>query len=199
MGSSLNWSVNEDDHRTHPLTIGVHLQGAELVQVAQMPQPAEQLHLATTTASFMLRKLEMARLLFYCFLLSFDPYCIDTTGALAISMNGIWKQHLSLSLVCVIYIFLIWSQTVKNPVCQERRGHNNYKPHPCSFWPTRPREKNHSRYGVCFFQNLVYTYMYSCIHKYTSSTARGGGGSFEKRKTIGEIGCCESRMSKQKH
>ena len=24
-------------------------------------------------------------------------------------------------------------------------------------------------------------------------------GSFKKRKTIGEIGCCESRMSKQKH
>ena len=35
--------------------------------------------------------------------------------------------------------------------------------------------------------------------KYTSSTAQGGGGSFKKRKTIGEIGCCESRMSKQKH
>ena len=34
---------------------------------------------------------------------------------------------------------------------------------------------------------------------YTSSTARGGGGSFKKRKAIGEIGCCESRMSKQKH
>ena len=33
----------------------------------------------------------------------------------------------------------------------------------------------------------------------TSSTARGGGGSFKKRKIIGEIGCCESRMSKQKH
>ena len=35
--------------------------------------------------------------------------------------------------------------------------------------------------------------------RYTSSTAQGGGGSFKKRKTIGEIGCCESRMSKQKH
>ena len=34
---------------------------------------------------------------------------------------------------------------------------------------------------------------------HTSSTAQGGGGSFKKRKTIGEIGCCESRMSKQKH
>ena len=33
----------------------------------------------------------------------------------------------------------------------------------------------------------------------TSSTAQGGGGSFKKRKTIGEVGCCESRMSKQKH
>ena len=26
----------------------------------------------------------------------------------------------------------------------------------------------------------------------TSSTAQGGGGSFKKRKTIGEIGCCEA-------
>ena len=34
---------------------------------------------------------------------------------------------------------------------------------------------------------------------YTSSTARGGGGSFQNRKPIGEIGCCESRMSDQKH
>ena len=33
----------------------------------------------------------------------------------------------------------------------------------------------------------------------TSSTARGGGGSFKNRKTIGEIGCCESWMSEQKH
>ena len=33
----------------------------------------------------------------------------------------------------------------------------------------------------------------------TSSTAQGGGGSFEPTKTIGEIGCCESRMSEQKH
>ena len=37
------------------------------------------------------------------------------------------------------------------------------------------------------------------IYKHTSSTAQGGGGSFKKRKTIGEIGCCESRVSKQKH
>ena len=37
------------------------------------------------------------------------------------------------------------------------------------------------------------------IYIYTSSTAQGGGGSFKKRKTIGEIGCWESRMSKQKH
>ena len=42
--------------------------------------------------------------------------------------------------------------------------------------------------------------LYVIYHvEYTSSTAQGGGGSFKKRKTIGEIGCCESRMSKQKH
>ena len=37
------------------------------------------------------------------------------------------------------------------------------------------------------------------LYLYTSSTARGGGGSFKKRESIGEIGCCESRMSEQKH
>ena len=30
-------------------------------------------------------------------------------------------------------------------------------------------------------------------------TAQGGGGSFKNRKTIEEIGCCESWMSEQKH
>ena len=34
---------------------------------------------------------------------------------------------------------------------------------------------------------------------YTSRAARGGGGSFKNRNRIGEIGCCESRMTKQKH
>ena len=33
----------------------------------------------------------------------------------------------------------------------------------------------------------------------TSRAARGGGGSFKIRKRIGEIGCCESRMTEQKH
>ena len=33
----------------------------------------------------------------------------------------------------------------------------------------------------------------------TSSTARGGGGSFKNRKPIGEIGSCEWRMTEQKH
>ena len=33
----------------------------------------------------------------------------------------------------------------------------------------------------------------------TSSTAQGGGGSFKNRKRIGEIDCCEGRMSEQKH
>ena len=33
----------------------------------------------------------------------------------------------------------------------------------------------------------------------TSITAQGGGGSFKKTKPIEEIGCCESRMGRQKH
>ena len=34
---------------------------------------------------------------------------------------------------------------------------------------------------------------------YTSSTAQGGGGSFRRRKPIGEVGCCESRMAERIH
>ena len=33
----------------------------------------------------------------------------------------------------------------------------------------------------------------------TSSTAQGGGGSFKNRKPIGEVGCCESGMTKRIH
>ena len=32
-----------------------------------------------------------------------------------------------------------------------------------------------------------------------SSTAQGGGGSFENRKPIGEIGCCDSGMAERIH
>jgi len=39
----------------------------------------------------------------------------------------------------------------------------------------------------------------SAICMYTSSTAQGGGGSFENMKPIGEVGCCESRMTEQIH
>ena len=34
---------------------------------------------------------------------------------------------------------------------------------------------------------------------FSNSTARGGGGSFKNRKRIGEICCCESRMTRQEH
>ena len=37
------------------------------------------------------------------------------------------------------------------------------------------------------------------IYIYISSTAQGGGGSFKKRKPIGEIGCCESGMAERSH
>ena len=33
----------------------------------------------------------------------------------------------------------------------------------------------------------------------TSSTAQCGGGSFQNRKPIGEVGCCESRMAGRIH
>ncbi len=37
------------------------------------------------------------------------------------------------------------------------------------------------------------------VGTHTSSTAQGGGGSFKNRKSIGEIGRCESPMAEQKH
>ena len=37
------------------------------------------------------------------------------------------------------------------------------------------------------------------IFTFTSSTARGGGGSCKNRKPIGEIVSCESPMAEQKH
>ena len=32
-----------------------------------------------------------------------------------------------------------------------------------------------------------------------SSTAQGGGGSLEKMKLIGEVGCCEAGLAEQLH
>lgn len=32
----------------------------------------------------------------------------------------------------------------------------------------------------------------------SSGTGQGGGGSFKSTKPLGETGCCESRMAKQK-
>jgi len=55
------------------------------------------------------------------------------------------------------------------------------------------RQKLHSPWGDLSRMN--------CYKKpvKTSSTAQGGGGSFKNRKSIGEIACCESWMSEQKH
>ena len=45
-------------------------------------------------------------------------------------------------------------------------------------------------YKLCHFLSLLFI---------TSSIARGGGGSFENRKPIGDVGCCESRMAERTH
>ena len=48
------------------------------------------------------------------------------------------------------------------------------------------------------YNTISSTYIISSKIRYsTSSTAQGGGGGFKKRKTIGEIDCCESGMSEQ--
>ena len=55
---------------------------------------------------------------------------------------------------------------------------------------------------LCHVQNSGATPTYSDDNdnnNNTSRAARGGGGSFKNRKRIGEIGCCESRMTKRTH
>ena len=47
----------------------------------------------------------------------------------------------------------------------------------------------------CYWTAMVARLQY--VH--TSSTAKGGGGSFKNRKPIGEVGCCESRMTERSH
>ena len=50
-----------------------------------------------------------------------------------------------------------------------------------------------------FYLDLVPDLSIYLSFDFSNSTAQGGGGSFKNRKPIGEIGCCESRMTKQKH
>jgi len=47
--------------------------------------------------------------------------------------------------------------------------------------------------GLCYA--LIHVTFLSPFVSYPSSTAQGGGGSSKNRKTIGEVGCCESRMA----
>ena len=46
---------------------------------------------------------------------------------------------------------------------------------------------------------FIHFFTYISIYYTTSSTAQGGGGSFKNPKPIGEIGCCESRISERIH
>ena len=46
---------------------------------------------------------------------------------------------------------------------------------------------------------IICKHILHVLFLHTSRAARGGGGSFKNRKRIGEIGCCESRMTKRKH
>ena len=68
--------------------------------------------------------------------------------------------------------------------------------------PSKPQQKD--TFFQCVFVKTCMsyassTYIYIYIYRNTSSTAQGGGGSFKNRKRIGEIDCCEWRMSEQKH
>ena len=64
-----------------------------------------------------------------------------------------------------------------------------------------PRDRPNGRaMRCCADTEIIRTHQRSIkYHSNTSSTAQGGGGSFKNRKPIGEIGCCESRMSERIH
>ena len=52
-----------------------------------------------------------------------------------------------------------------------------------------------------FYNHMTYIYIYNYIYIYhmPGSTAQGGGGSFQNRKPIGEVRCCESWMAERPH
>ena len=78
-------------------------------------------------------------------------------------------------------------------------------------WKTLEKQSSNDRKFWLFrvYSGLYCSVMWGLFHKpwnkdphetmSTSRAARGGGGSFKNRKCIGEIGCCESRMTKRKH
>ena len=71
------------------------------------------------------------------------------------------------------------------------------QPHPWVFssqeWIVYPKP-NGASYPRIIYIYINNTYMYN-----TSSATQGGGESFENRKPIGELGCCESRMAERIH
>ena len=69
---------------------------------------------------------------------------------------------------------------------------------PTSDWAYHRRKKN--KLG-CYPQQLesFCGFAIKSASAITSSTAQGGGGSFKNRKSIGGIGCCESRMAERIH
>ena len=57
-------------------------------------------------------------------------------------------------------------------------------------------------YTPLHYTTLHYTTLhYTTLHHTTTtlSTTQGGGGSFKNRKSIGEVGCCESGMAERSH
>ena len=67
-------------------------------------------------------------------------------------------------------------------------------------WQPQPTKQQYRVSKIChsfsetqYVKIVIFASRFQCVHKHTSSTAQGGGGSFKNRKPIGEVGCCESR------
>ena len=114
---------------------------------------------------------------------------------------------------CNLVIRLLWNMCLNSRCCYRLAASPRIMPwldYPIFHW-MQPRWIEPSRWYVHLQRKTIWwrrrrqfaTWWHLWTHRqiyiFTSSTARGGGGSFKKRKTIGVIGCCESQMSEQKH
>ena len=74
-------------------------------------------------------------------------------------------------------------RTTPKEICEKNMGKNN-----TSY--TSTGEKTHPSH-LKFLISKTWGHI-------SSGTGQGGGGSFKSTKPLGETGCCESRMAKQK-
>ena len=91
--------------------------------------------------------------------------------------------------------------TICQPGSRTSRDHGTRSRFLCWFFCLRgrPRTSLEGHLHHCCTDLNIWLWKTCWNLLYTSRAARGGGGSFKNRKPIGEIRCCESQLSDQKH